>query len=494
MAEDTQRQLEAFALDTSTLHLADGSRLQIVSVERVVPGKRLVCRGVWNNQHVYAKIFVGEEAWRYADRDARGVRLLDAAGITTPSLLYVGNLVGSQAKVLVFEEISEVVNAEQQLCTLNADARLKLASLLVQAVAGHHRHGLIQTDLYLKNFLVKENTVYTLDGDGIRTLPWLFKKRSQLKNLATLFSKFDALDDGWIKELYARYCVCAGVENTASDELKLNCLTKKIRHSQASHYADKKVFRSCTDVKVIKTFFTFKAIASDISAVKMDAQFLDGFLANPERNIKNGNTCTVGLAQFANQQVVVKRYNIKNFRHGLNRAFRVSRAAHSWSSAHRLLISNIMTARPLALVEERCGVLRRRAYYVSEYIDAPDVAQFFELCTNDAERAIVARNLAALFHKLYLLRYTHGDFKATNIKIVSLQPLLIDLDAMRAHFNTCFGRFSFGRRHVKDLKRFIHNWHGDEQTQTLVRNALYAEYVASGSNALKHILNRAGIA
>jgi hypothetical protein len=192
--------------------------------------------------------------------------------------------------------------------------------------------------------------------------------------------------------------------------------------------------------------------------------------------------------------VVVKRYNIKSFWHGLSRAFRTSRAAQSWANAHRLLISNIATAQPLALVEERWGVFRRRAYYLSEYVDAPDALQFFAQCASADDRLVVARQLVALLHKLYLLKYTHGDFKATNIKIVDLKPLLIDLDAMQAHSFCRFGDWGFERKHIKDVKRFIRNWDNDRQTQAFLKQALSAEYASSGSKALKEILIRAGFA
>ena len=488
-----QQRLAAFGFHADTLLLADGSQLEIRDVVRTVPGKRLVCRCVWNSQNVYAKIFVGKNSARYADRDARGVTWLRQAGIATPSLLCVNELVSRSAKVLIFAEVSDSVNAEQRLSSLDASQKFELACSLVQEVAQHHRRNLIQTDLYLKNFLIKDNVVYTLDGDGIRQLSGICQKGRKLANLATLLSKFDALDDGWIKELYARYCTFTGQPNKTADEVRLNRLTQKIRQSQASTYADKKVFRNCTDVKVSQTFGSFKAVASGFDIDNVDARFLDTFLVKPEQNIKNGNTCTVGIAALANKQVVVKRYNIKNFWHGLNRAFRASRAARSWANAYRLRISNITTAQPLALIEQRWGVLRRRAYYLSEYVDAPDVSQFFAQCASADDKLIVARQLAALLHKLYLLKYTHGDFKATNIKIVDLKPLLIDLDAMQAHSTGCLTDWSFKRGHIKDIKRFIRNWDSDRQTQELIKQALSAEY-AAGSKALKEILIRAGIA
>ncbi len=491
--ENTLQQLAAFGFNASELALTDGNVLEIQAVVRTVPNKRLVCRCVWNGQPVYAKIFLGKNAARYADRDARGVAWLSEAGIRTPTLLCVSETADPQTRVLLFAEILDAANAEQQLVSLDNVHKAEFASLLVQEVAAHHRSGLLQTDMYLKNFLVKSNQVYTLDGDGVRQLSGFFQKRQRLINLATLLSKFDVLDDGWIPSLYARYCLHTGELSNAADESRLRRFVQKIRQSQVSAYADSKVFRNCTDVKVLHTFNSFKAIAAGFNLGHIDVDALDARLNTPEQNFKNGNTCTVGLAELAGKQVVVKRYNIKGFWHGLNRAFRVSRAALSWANAHRLLMSNIATAQPLALVEMRWGILRRRAYYLSEYVDAPDALQFFAQCGSLEQKQSVARHLAALLHKMYLLKYTHGDFKATNIKIVDLEPLLIDLDAMRAHSSHFFG-FVFRRGHVKDLKRLMRNWSHDQQIYALLKQALTDEYLSAGSDASKQILIRAGIA
>ena len=37
----------------------------------------------------------------------------------------------------------------------------------------------------------------------------------------------------------------------------------------------------------------------------------------------------------------------------------------------------IATAAPIALLEKRCGIIRRQAYFLAEYVDAPDAAEFF---------------------------------------------------------------------------------------------------------------------
>ncbi len=471
---------------------SDSRVLEISDVVRVVPNKRWVCRGVWDEREVYAKIFCGQDAMRYALRDKAGTEALDKAQIKTPALLFFSELKVSGNYVLIYSAIDNSKNAEQVWHTLSDESRYCFAQGLVSAVAEHHQAGLLQTDLYLKNFLVQGDTIYTIDGDGIRPLSKVFGDRQRLGNIAMLFSKMDVLDSVWIEQLYRHYCYQAGVLFSASDLLRVQYLTQKKRHQVASSYADKKVFRQCTDVSVTQDYFHFVAVAVDFKVKSNALMSLDQLLINVELNLKNGNTCTVGKAVIANQQVIIKRYNIKSFWHGLERAFRPTRAAKSWANAYRLIISNIATAKPLALVEERFGRLRRRAYYLSENLDAPDTQQFFAQSTSYDEKNVAAHNLAKLFYKLYLLKFSHGDFKATNVKLVNLAPVLIDLDSMQAHFGRWFSDWRFERAHIRDLKRFMENWSNNEEITSLLKQAILREYVANPS--LVGILIRAGIA
>jgi tRNA A-37 threonylcarbamoyl transferase component Bud32 len=183
--------------------------------------------------------------------------------------------------------------------------------------------------------------------------------------------------------------------------------------------------------------------------------------------------------------VVVKRYNIKNFWHGVNRALRLTRAAISWANAHRLLMYGIATAAPIALLEKRCGVIRRQAYFLAEYIEAPDAAEFFaDASVSDAQKDALARHIAALFHKLYLLGIAHGDFKAGNMKIVTGKPVLIDLDSMREYRSD----WQLDRRHVRDLRRFMRNWPHDSEVSGRLAAAFQASYKDT------RLLDKAGIA
>lgn len=483
-----------FTAAVDVLLLNDESALTDLRLVRQVPDKRYVYRGHWQGQHVYAKLFIGKNNAYYASRDLTGVQHLMQAGITTPPLLFQGQTPDKQAEVLVFVAIEHAKNAEEVWRGSNDKQRFELAQRLVRTLAQHHQAGLIQTDLYFKNFLIQEENVYTLDGDGIRRLSRVFQKRQRLRNLATLLSKMDVLNDQWIPLLYQHYCQQLNTVYALADETAVQTQTRKIRSRMAGAYADKKVFRNCTDVKVSKQFDSFLAVSRDFEMSSVTPQFLDSALVDKKANLKNGNTCTIAKALIADRQVVIKRYNIKNAWHGLNRAFRVSRAALSWANAHRLMISDIATPKPLALLEERFGCLRRRAYFLSEYIEAPDAMQFFSQSASPEDKEKLACNIATLFHRLYLFRYSHGDCKATNIKIVNLSPVLIDLDGMQAHRHGCCSDWWFQRKHIKDLKRLMKNWEHDAETTRLLNQAMRLEYASQDINKADNILIRAGIA
>ncbi len=468
------------------LQLSDGSTLAINEVVRVVPNKRLVCKAVWNDQNVYVKLFIGAQAKKYARRDKQGVQALIADRIATPNLLYAGKVNAMEA--LIFNAIEPAQNAEvlyQQLMKLQpasqADqkaARLNLMLKLTQTLAQLHNANLLQTDLYFKNFLVDAETVHTIDGDGIRSISPLFKQSQKHRNLATLWSKMDALDFRWIADCYAQYCADTQTQFSAPELAKIAELAQKIRQKAASAYADKKVFRSCADVKVRQSFKQFSAFSSDFNAIDLSVKQLDLALSDAQNRLKSGNTCTVGSAFIADKNVVIKRYNIKNIWHGLKLSISQSRAAKSWANAHRLNILNIPTAKPLLLLEQRFGWLRGRAYFLSECIDAPDIGLFFAITNTMQKKEKVAYETALLFYKLSLLQISHGDCKASNIKIVDGQPVLIDLDSMQAHQ----ANWWFEKKHIKDLKRFMKNWADDQHTTDIFRKAFECAYAEAGGN------------
>ncbi len=452
---ENMRVLTSFDIQGTTLALDDTTVLEALEVVRHVPARRCVCKAMWQGKSVYAKLFFGEKAAQYALRDVQGVEALQKAKILTPAIIKQSKLPQHQGYAVVFEAVDGAENAEDIWRHASDFVRVELAHQLVQTVAQHHEAGLLQTDLYLKNFLLQYDAIYTIDGDGIRDIGKVSIKRAQT-NLATLLSKFDVLTlDGHLSALLETYAATRPWQpalNTETIRTKL----ETARWEATTAYADKKVFRQCTDVAVLETNKAFIALAEKtLGETLQQADFSFDQYFSLGNIIKNGNTCTLAAAQLAGLYVVIKRYNIKGFWHGLNRAFRRSRAAISWGNAHRLQLLGLPTARPIALVETRRFGLRGKAYFITEFIDATDMDQFFAQSTDKKVRAEAVKQVVQLFYQLYLLHISHGDMKANNIKVFADGRVsLIDLDSMRQHRASAAAQ----KAHVRDIKRFMQNW------------------------------------
>ncbi|PPC94745.1 MAG: hypothetical protein CTY33_02265 [Methylotenera sp.] len=472
--------------------LADRSILKPIRLVREVPGKRQVFQAIWHDKPVYAKLFFGKQAEKYAQRDLEGIQQLLAARILTPEVLTYQVLTDQSAYVLVLKEISGAANAEQvwNALALGSSLRLQIATQLIREVAQHHKAGLQQTDLYLKNFLLQDDRVFTLDGDGIRPLPKHNEGQSALRNLAALLSKFDVLEIvKWLPQLLKTYGDARGWQTLPRLTL-LQHLIAVHRCTVTNAYADKKVFRTCTDVQVHRSQGQFLAVVSAYRTV-MDVQnalMFDQCLQVPA--FKSGNTCTVGLltASFGAkdaQKIVIKRYNVKSLWHGMMRSFRKTRAAASWSNAHRLRLLGVPAIQPVSLLEQRyfLNLLRGKSYFLSEYIEAPTVDIVFAAETDKAKRAELVKQLVEMFYRLYLLQISHGDMKASNIMIVDGKPLLIDLDSMQQHR---FGLMA-KHQHARDLRRFMRNWQHDEALSNAFKKVFKAVYADHQPLKLAHI-------
>jgi len=210
------------------------------------------------------------------------------------------------------------------------------------------------------------------------------------------------------------------------------------------------------------------------------------FLADPDASLaqadskylKQGNTCTLWRARVGQHTLVVKRYNIKGIKHRISRLFRATRAAVSWQNAHRLEMCGILTPKPVALVEQRFGPLRGRAWYVSEYVQGDDA---LVLCNPAADGLIdvqaAAGSVVALLKRMAHCRISHGDMKGNNFILSQQGATVIDLDAMKQHvFDS-----GFRRSQQRDLRRFMRNWETCPETAVMFNKLLRDNCVGPGS-------------
>ena len=209
------------------------------------------------------------------------------------------------------------------------------------------------------------------------------------------------------------------------------------------------------------------------------------FLADPDASLqqaerkylKQGNTCTLWRARAGQHELVVKRYNIKRLSHRIGRLLRATRAAVSWKNAHRLEMCGISTPKPVALVEERFGPLRGRAWYVSAYVPGDDA---LVLCNPPADTVIdvqaAATSVVAVLKQLAHCRISHGDMKGNNFILTRQGATVIDLDAMKQHINEP----GFQRAQRRDLRRFMRNWEACPETAAMFQQLLRDHGLVAG--------------
>lgn len=455
------------------LRLPQGE-LHLQQVLRALPKRRVVLQGSWQGKPVVVKAFLGAQAERYAQRDLRGIALFQQGQIASPELLQQYHQ--PQLVLLILQAIRNSQNAQQFFQQADQTQRRDLLIALSATLAKQHQAGLLQQDMHPNNFLIQQQgktlKVFSLDGDGV-----VAKKRisvsQSLLNLATLLAKFDVLCvQQHLPDCLLAYCQSrAWPPISASQQVRLVALMRRLRLQMLQDYADKKVLRQCSDVRLARQSSLSMWIASDVAMSGAELQqALQQVFAQPNY-LKQGNTCTVVRGWIAQQDSVIKRYNIKHFLHGLSRAWRPSRAALSWCNAHRLRLLNIATPKPLALIEKRILGWRREAYYLSEYIDGTSLKQFSQQIPKRQQQAAAA-SLAALFYRLQLIGIAHGDCKADNFTWHAQQWWILDLDSMRQH--GCPHRAL--KAHIRDLKRLFANWQADDSLYNVMFSAFAARY------------------
>ncbi|MEE8342176.1 MAG: lipopolysaccharide kinase InaA family protein, partial [Gammaproteobacteria bacterium] len=433
--------------------------LECQGVARIVPGKRVVCPAAWQGKKVFAKFYLGGSgAAGYWKRELRGLRALRDRHIPSPKILHQGTVDAGSAYLALLEAIPSCRNfSEVWNESLQDHDRGKYLHRLVELIALQHEHGLEHRDPHLDNFLVGGDQLYTLDGDAIVVTSGPLADKRSLNNLGLVLAQLEPRYDSLAKQALIQYCQRRAWSFSVDLEHKLTTYIKYNRKKRCHRYL-RKVFRECTEFVCQKDYNQFVIYRRD-----NESEVISRLLADPSaslkkqdaRMLKDGNTCTVWSTPIDDRRLVIKRYNLKGKAHAFNRALRKTRAAISWENAHRLLFYGIATAMPIALVEERRGPFRGRAYYIAEFVEGPHCVQ--QLRDNEKlsdETRLAAEKIAALLADLAMVGITHCDMKGSNILFRNGQPVLVDLDAMAQYKS----RRLFVRKHRRDLRRFLENW------------------------------------
>ncbi len=424
-----------------TLDMPDDEPLRALEIYRHLPGRRLTFRARWGRKQVVAKLFFRRREYR---RDREGLEALQGNGIPTPAVLC--HLVDRRRRVflMVSEYLDQPLSLEAACHQGEPAAAVELLRKAVALIGRGHRAGLVQTDIHLDNFLLHGDDLYLIDGGGIQAAGQV-SVVERTRNLALFFAQLTPDFDSLLPEVLEAY----GDGAPALDSLRRTTLLR--REERIRDYQGK-TLRTCSEFVATRSWFKKTVIRRDCLGGEVEQQ-----LADPEaamgggRVLKSGNTATV--ARVGDQ--VIKRYNIKDWQHALDRCWRPSRARASWCNGLRLRLLGIATPRPLALQENRFGPLWRGGYLICDHIAGDDLLAWVE--RHQQVPPWIGGEVRRLFDILWSARVGHGDMKATNLIVAGDRLVLLDLDAMAYYARP--GRFRAAHR--KDLGRFIDNWRGE---------------------------------
>ncbi|MBN1142245.1 MAG: hypothetical protein JXB25_10705 [Deltaproteobacteria bacterium] len=400
-----------------------------------------------------AKVFFSRfGSHRQMNREARGLQLLSERGVPAPVLLGRHSVAGGGGVLLIeyLDPAERVMERWQAVCHEKAGsaAQMEVLEPLFALVGVMHAVGLCQKDLHLDNFLWHQGQLKTVDGGGIVPCRGV---RKQAANLGLLISQLPWQSTDLISKLLVAYQGRSGsVPFTSSQLVKA---AEKQRHQRLKDYLAK-TLRDSTEFLVRKNFFRFS------STVRFSSSWLAELVQDPDKAMESGTPLKLGggttvvQLELDGHAVVVKRYNRGNLGRFLKRCWRISRARKSWLAGHRLRTLGIDSPQPLALIEERWGILCSRSWLVTEYIDGVNIFDLMSNYRKDTPPVGVMDAFVTLFKSLYRARISHGDMKATNLVWEDSRIWLIDLDGMKAHRY----EVTFGRAWKKDKKRFLRNW------------------------------------
>ncbi len=430
---------------------------------RVLPGKRYVARASLDDRQVLAKLFLGKRAAGKAEAELAGIERLRKADLATPGLIESGIADDGRAAWVITEFIDDGEDFSRLagICVEGHWAQtedLAPALEVAQTVARLHNAGLAQQDVHPGNFLLRKSACVTdeqclvIDAADVQPLKAVDER---LDNFSLFLAQ---LPDGWWRSLWQAYAQLANwlvaaspTPDEAAEYGRVCAAARRWQRWRADDLAAKSL-RDCSLFQMRQTASRFESVwrreAEDLAPLLAD---LDAALAAVTL-LKDGGSATVGLIDWHGRPLVIKRYNLKGFWHRFRRCWRPTRAWHSWLAAHKLRVLGVATPRPIALVEERWGPLRGRAYLLSECSAGTDLVNACEAGDEQllCELGAALRRLLGLFS---FHQVSHGDFKATNL-LWREQLELIDLDSVCWHSR----RSRWQKARDKDVARLLRNW------------------------------------
>jgi tRNA A-37 threonylcarbamoyl transferase component Bud32 len=199
LAEVTQDHARKGTPLSVSLRVPDLGEVVCSTVLRAIRGKRIACIATAQGSTVIVKLyFARHKARRNWMHSSEGCRAFIERGIPAPRILFSGYLGEYGLYALIMEYLEGGSRVDTVLEGMPKDeARDELLCSLMETLAAHHAAGILQNDLHLGNFMLKDGVIYSLDGDQAASHRPPISRRRSRANLARLLANFPfALEEG----------------------------------------------------------------------------------------------------------------------------------------------------------------------------------------------------------------------------------------------------------------------------------------------------------
>lgn len=317
-------------------------------VLRAIRGKRLVCLGRLGETGVVVKLyFARRKARRHWRRSDRGCRAFIERGIPAPGILFSGYLPGHDLYAMILEYLEGGSRVDRVLEAMTDEReRSGVLCLLVRELARHHAAGIVQNDLHLGNFMLRDRIVYSLDGDQVERCGDAVERKRSLANLARLLANVTAARDADLAPCIENYMHERKWSYSRFDVDDVKAMAYRIRRKDLLRYLGK-ALRS-RDPFVART-------ETDLFAV-LDRRHAgiclsDILVASEEKGLARVATCRGGYRERTSGDVALMELCSPGI--GPLAFRRVFGAVRTWKNALTLKRIGLGTPEPVALVLKR---------------------------------------------------------------------------------------------------------------------------------------------
>ncbi|HPI92912.1 MAG TPA: hypothetical protein PLT09_03910 [Deltaproteobacteria bacterium] len=396
------------------IHLSIPGRGEVVCTEvfRAIRGKRLVCLGSIGVAKVVVKLyFANRRARRHWRRSDRGCRAFLDRGIPAPEILFSGHLPEYGIYAMILEFLEGGVRIDRALSAA-ADEREQRALMdrLTAELALHHASGLLQEDLHLGNFMLRDDTIYSLDGDRVACCRRPPGRRRSLENLVLLLANLPVWRDADLDACIHSYVHARHWGISDSERTEVRAMVGRKRRKDLSGYLAKAL--SSRDPFVVESEPGLFAVLDK----RNTGITLPEIREAAWRNFPGHVDPSAGYDELS---VGDHKFWILST-HGLGALFFKPwfGAVRAWKQALALNRIGLHTPQPVALVLRRRAALLWRCSVLFRPVEGRGLREFFlSPHTTRKEKESCARDLAGALARMQAVGITPGEVNPEGILV-----------------------------------------------------------------------------